>query len=51
MDLKKIVQWMCLNPPNIKTARRQNQKIGRNDLCPCDSKMKYKHCHWPAFNI
>ena len=21
-------------------------KIGRNDLCPCGSGKKYKHCHW-----
>jgi preprotein translocase subunit SecA len=21
------------------------KKVGRNDLCPCGSKKKYKHCH------
>lgn len=24
---------------------RVEQKIGRNDLCPCGSGKKYKHCH------
>ena len=22
-----------------------NKKIGRNELCPCKSGKKYKHCH------
>jgi preprotein translocase subunit SecA len=25
--------------------RRFNQKIGRNDPCPCGSGKKYKQCH------
>ena len=24
---------------------RHDQKVGRNDLCPCGSGKKYKHCH------
>jgi len=24
---------------------RAEQKIGRNELCPCGSGKKYKHCH------
>jgi preprotein translocase subunit SecA len=24
---------------------RESSKIGRNDPCPCDSGLKYKHCH------
>ena len=24
-------------------------KVGRNDLCPCGSGKKYKHCHYPQF--
>ncbi|MGL5564665.1 MAG: SEC-C metal-binding domain-containing protein [Plesiomonas sp.] len=24
---------------------RDEQKIGRNDPCPCGSGKKYKHCH------
>lgn len=30
-----------------KRRRRIGQrKLGRNDLCPCGSGRKYKHCHW-----
>ena len=28
-----------------ETYRRQNEKIGRNDPCPCGSGKKYKQCH------
>jgi uncharacterized protein YecA (UPF0149 family) len=27
-----------------KTIKRTYSKIGRNDLCPCKSGKKYKHC-------
>ncbi|MCO5183753.1 MAG: SEC-C metal-binding domain-containing protein [Anaerolineae bacterium] len=26
-------------------VRRDSPKVGRNDLCPCGSGKKYKHCH------
>jgi preprotein translocase subunit SecA len=26
-------------------AASGNQKVGRNDPCPCGSGKKYKHCH------
>jgi len=26
------------------TVRRKNEKVGRNDLCPCGSGKKYKKC-------
>ena len=29
----------------IETVRRVEKKVGRNDLCPCGSGKKYKHCH------
>lgn len=29
----------------IETFVRQEQKIGRNDMCPCGSGKKFKHCH------
>jgi preprotein translocase subunit SecA len=29
----------------IKTVRREEPKIGRNDPCPCGSGKKYKKCH------
>ena len=28
-----------------ETIQLSNKKVGRNDLCPCGSKKKYKHCH------
>ncbi len=27
------------------TFKREGQKVGRNDPCPCGSGKKYKHCH------
>ena len=29
----------------VKTERREQPKIGRNDPCPCGSGKKYKQCH------
>ncbi len=28
-----------------ETVKRVQPKVGRNDLCPCGSGKKYKHCH------
>lgn len=28
-----------------RTVKRTEKKVGRNDLCPCGSGKKYKHCH------
>lgn len=28
-----------------ETVKRTQPKVGRNDLCPCGSGKKYKHCH------
>ena len=28
-----------------ETVKRDEPKVGRNDLCPCGSGKKYKHCH------
>jgi preprotein translocase subunit SecA len=28
-----------------ETVRREGDKVGRNDLCPCGSGKKYKKCH------
>jgi preprotein translocase subunit SecA len=28
-----------------KTAKREEQKVGRNEPCPCGSGKKYKKCH------
>jgi preprotein translocase subunit SecA len=29
----------------VETIVRQDDKVGRNDLCPCGSGKKYKNCH------
>ncbi len=29
----------------VETFKRTDKKVGRNDLCPCGSGKKYKHCH------
>jgi len=34
---------VALAPPPPFT--RAGEKVGRNDLCPCGSGKKYKHCH------
>ncbi len=33
------------SPARQETIRRVEKKVGRNDLCPCGSGKKYKHCH------
>ncbi|MBT4183263.1 MAG: preprotein translocase subunit SecA, partial [Nitrosomonadales bacterium] len=30
---------------NKKKDDQQMRKVGRNELCPCGSNKKYKHCH------
>ncbi len=32
-------------PAGQQPIERQYAKVGRNDLCPCGSGKKYKHCH------
>ncbi|MDZ7765043.1 MAG: SEC-C metal-binding domain-containing protein [Melioribacteraceae bacterium] len=29
----------------VQPVVRQEEKVGRNDPCPCGSGKKYKHCH------
>ena len=31
--------------PEMNTVIRNEPKVGRNELCPCGSGKKYKHCH------
>ena len=31
--------------PGAQPIERQYAKVGRNDLCPCGSGKKFKHCH------
>ncbi|HIP81900.1 MAG TPA: hypothetical protein EYH16_05760, partial [Leucothrix mucor] len=32
-------------PEALKPFQRQDQKVGRNDPCPCGSGKKFKQCH------
>jgi hypothetical protein len=32
----------------VQTYKREQPKVGRNDLCPCGSGKKYKKCHGAA---
>mgnify|MGYP002148472448 CR=1 FL=1 len=32
----------------VKTVRRDEPKVGRNDPCPCGSGLKAKRCHRPG---
>ena len=35
-------------PEKLETIRRDGEKVGRNDPCPCGSGKKYKKCHGQA---
>jgi preprotein translocase subunit SecA len=35
-------------PAKVETVRRDAEKVGRNDPCPCGSGKKYKKCHGRA---
>jgi preprotein translocase SecA subunit len=35
-------------PEKAETIRREGDKVGRNDACPCGSGKKYKKCHGRA---
>jgi len=35
-------------PEKVETVRRDGDKVGRNDPCPCGSGKKYKKCHGRA---
>ena len=34
----------ALEQPKVETIRRDTEKVGRNDPCPCGSGKKYKKC-------
>jgi preprotein translocase subunit SecA len=36
------------NAPPVQTFKRDGDKVGRNDPCPCGSGKKYKKCHGKA---
>jgi preprotein translocase subunit SecA len=42
---QRIVEHRGDEPHKQETVRRQGEKVGRNDPCPCGSGKKYKKCH------
>ena len=36
------------DPQKVETIRRDADKVGRNNPCPCGSGKKYKKCHGKA---
>lgn len=43
--IRKAAESVSQKQEKPETFKRTEQKIGRNDLCPCGSGKKYKHCH------
>jgi len=42
-NTKKYFRSLISSEP-IVPIKRKNEKVGRNDLCPCGSGLKYKRC-------
>jgi len=61
-DPKKLAEEMLLaeqekklmkmkTPPTLQQLKRNPPRVGRNDPCPCGSKIKFKKCHWTGHKI
>ena len=46
--MRKLVVDSGGDDAAVKTVRRDEPKVGRNDPCPCGSGKKYKKCHGAA---
>ena len=44
-DMRKAAEGVSQRAEKVETYKRTEEKVGRNDLCPCGSGKKYKHCH------
>jgi preprotein translocase subunit SecA len=44
MVLSRGEEAIAASPPP-SSAKREGEKVGRNDPCPCGSGKKYKRCH------
>ncbi|MEZ4912062.1 MAG: preprotein translocase subunit SecA [Saprospiraceae bacterium] len=44
-DMKAAAEGVSKTQEKVSTIKRTESKVGRNDLCPCGSGKKYKHCH------
>jgi len=42
---RRAAQGAGRGAQKVETFKRTEKKVGRNDLCPCGSGKKYKHCH------
>lgn len=42
---KNIAQGQKIVPQRVKPSVSRPKKVGRNELCPCESGLKYKKCH------
>ncbi|MBK9254318.1 MAG: preprotein translocase subunit SecA [Saprospiraceae bacterium] len=43
--MRKAAESAGQKAEKVETFKRTEEKVGRNDLCPCGSGKKYKHCH------
>jgi len=43
--VRKPKQNLVAGPVKVKTQKKTDKKVGRNDPCPCGSGKKYKNCH------
>lgn len=45
LEMRLKAHQNAQNSATTGEVRRSPSKVGRNDLCPCGSGKKYKHCH------
>ena len=43
--IRKAAEGVSQKREKPETFKRTEQKVGRNELCPCGSGKKFKHCH------
>jgi preprotein translocase subunit SecA len=43
--IKAAAEGVSRSNSKIETVKRTEEKVGRNDVCPCGSGKKFKHCH------
>lgn len=44
-DMRRAAEGVSQRTEKVETFKRVEEKVGRNDMCPCGSGKKYKHCH------
>jgi preprotein translocase subunit SecA len=43
--MRAAAEGVSRSTEKVETFKRVEEKVGRNDLCPCGSGKKFKHCH------